>query len=1120
MPDVSIECKLSTDLNAMAGLLAQRLRIRQGKPFQKEIILVNGKAMSNWLTHYLVCEADLGDGLKGLGVHANADLMNTQRFHTWAAGIIDPNAPKLDPLESLELVIDKYLRNTPGEFAQFCGDISKDHGVVRWGASQRIASWLRELCLDDPDWVALTEKGELKGLLEDLWRSIRPNLKGRTASDICRLLNDGMDADQNRSTIADELPGRIFLFATGDVPRSLLRSLSALQAGGVTVEGFFLQPSQNYHADLDKEILAELKEKEGQLEANQSPNEYELPKALLIDHPGANILSSAAPYFRSQFRKVMGTQGWDLGFDDVVDAEQVRPDSLLWRLKGAIDQFDIPAEALDEDAPQEHVSIHRCHGPVREAEVLRDAILDACSKDKHLRAKDILILTPDQDTYGAIVPAILSEAGISTVTVGISGAKQSPAGELAERLLSLPIGRCAAPELLELCESEAIRKRFGWEADDTAKISKWLANAPFYWGSSGQHRAKMGLPAEQDAWTLRDLERRLILGTALPKGAGLSGEPSTLPFLGIEGKNDTELTAELLELIQTSREWCDYALTPKPLQEWVGRFAETIKALLPTEFGFRESAAAMLGALGKMEAMAANADENPVPIQIFASFAIEQLDFDFAKGQFINGHAVLAPLKAGHIHPAKVIAFVGMADGTYPLRGLSPGPELRTNPKSSAKKYREQQEEAGMHAFLLAICAAESRIICTYPGYVTGGKDASAALPVEILRRACHQLHKGFKETRHGLFSHEASLTIDPKVLKSTRDNLTTHDPIAAQVAAKLGEPKTKRKPGPDLPIDTTKLNLAQWVEFWGNPTKGVLSSLNIEVPYLKTELHSDEVLDNPYTHGLYAAKNWIEGFIKKTGREPTWEEAKLSGHFDTREEGHDHFKDTLKAADKTAEGEAGTADTTKWREGINDLFANELIDHTSANARSIPVAFMSKGWLAVCCAKKLSGNGMAFLQGLALASALAHKGMVPKGIIFIEPDKVDAVTKEQTKASAQVLLFDSPKDATESFHKLNELAKKAVADTYVWGRKSTDALAWEGVSKKYGYTLDEECIEGGFMAGDRDERNVSLVAPAAYNYDDASRAFLDVFSTLGIKKVLRASVEFKTAFGLITKKK
>ena len=349
MAEVSIACKLSTDLNTMADLLARRLRVRQGKPFQKEIILVNGKAMSNWLTHYLVCEADLGNGLKGLGVHANADLMNTQRFHTWVAGIIDPNAPKQDPLESLELVVDKYLRNSPGEFAQLCGDISKDHGVVRWGVSQRVASWLRELSLDDPDWTIRTEKGELNGPLEDLWRSIRPNLKGRTASDISRLLNDGKDAAKSQAAVADELPGRIFLFATGDVPRSLLRSLSALQAGGVKVEGFFLQPSRNYHADLDKEIQAELKEKEGQLEANQSPSEYELPKQLLIDHPGANILSSGAPYFRSQFRKVMGTEGWDLGFDDISDsgkAEEVGLVSLRRQLSGATLEREVGQEGV------------------------------------------------------------------------------------------------------------------------------------------------------------------------------------------------------------------------------------------------------------------------------------------------------------------------------------------------------------------------------------------------------------------------------------------------------------------------------------------------------------------------------------------------------------------------------------------------------------------------------------------------------------------------------------------------------------------------------------------------------------------------------------------------------
>lgn len=1116
MAEVSIACKLSTDLNTMADRLARRLRFRQGKPFQKEIILVNGKAMSNWLTHYLVREADLGDGPQGLGVHANADLMNTQRFHTWAAGIIDPEATKQDPLESLELIVDKYLRNSPGEFAQFCGDVSSDHGVVRWGVSQRVSSWLRELSLDDPEWIARTENGELEGALEDLWRSIRPTLKGRTASDICRILHEGKDATKHQAALADQLPGRIFLFATGDVPRSLLRSLCALQAGGVSVEGFFLQPSRNYHVDLDKEIRAELKEKEGQLVANQSPDEYELPKPLLIDHPGANILSSGAPYFRSQFRKVMGTEGWDLSFDDVLNPGKATTDTLLTRLKMAIDQFDAPAKALNESQPHEHVAIHRCHGPVREAEVLRDAILNACAQDKTIRAKDILILTPDPETYGAIVPALMSEAGISTVTVGISGAKQSPAGELAERMLVLPMGRCTAPELLELCESEAIRKRFGWEADDTAKISKWLSRAPFYWGSSGKHRAKMGLPADQQAWTLEDLERRLILGTALPKGAGLSGEPITLPFHGIEGKSDTELVADLLELVQVTREWCDDALTPKPLAEWVSRFSETIKALMPTDFGFREPAAAMLGALGKMEAMAAHADENPVPIQIFSSFAIEQMDFDFAKGQFVNGHAVIAPLKAGHIHPAKIIAFVGMGDGCYPVRGLSPGPELRTNPKATARKYREQQEEAGMHAFLLAMCAAESRIICTYPGYVTGGKDASAALPVEILRRACHQLHKGFKETRHGLFSHEASLTIDPKVLKVTQDNLTTHDPVAAEVATKLGEPKVKRKPGPDLPLDTSKLNLAQWVEFWGNPTRGVLSSLNIEVPYLKTELYSDEVLDDPSSHGQYTAKNWVESFIKTSGREPTWDEAKLSGHFDARDEGQEYFRKTLENSNDSVDSGAGEADTEKWSLGIRSLFGDAPRTEVVANSRAMPVVFISKGWLAACTVRGVGDkNGTPIIQALALASAMVQNGEKLNGIVLIEPDDKDdqGVPKH---GGAHALAFQSQEHGISIHLALQTIAQRAISETYAWGRNSTGSLIWQAVSGKFDYVLKQETIEGGYMTtGDRTDRHMNLVAPAAYNYLDSSREFLEEFAKLGLKKYTRKNVEFKKAFGL-----
>jgi hypothetical protein len=390
---------------------------------------------------------------------------------------------------------------------------------------------------------------------------------------------------------------------------------------------------------------------------------------------------------------------------------------------------------------------------------------------------------------------------------------------------------------------------------------------------------------------------------------------------------------------------------------------------------------------------------------------------------------------------------------------------------------------------------------------VTGGKDASAALPVEILRRACHQLHKGFKETRHGLFSHEASITIDPKVLKSTRDNLTTHDPIAAQVAAKLGEPKTKRKPGPDLPIDASKMSLAQWVEFWGNPTRGVLSSLNIEAPYLKSELHSDEVLDDPYAHGQFAAKNWVESFIKNTGREPSWDEAKLSGHFDTRDEGYDHFKATLDEANDANVNSAGEADTKNWELGIDSLFKDAPRPQIAANFRSMPVMFISKGWLAACTSKDLEEkNGAPIIQALALASALARNGEQLKGIVLIEPDETDK-NGELKHGGAHAFVFQDNEHGTRIYHVLEALAPKAISETYAWGPKCTGALIWHAASGKF---------EGKkFLRGDKLDRHIALIAPAAYDYAESSRKFMEEFAKLGLKKCTRKNVEFKSAFGI-----
>ena len=145
--------------------------------FRKEVILVDGKAMSNWLTHYLVRDADTGKG-KGLGIHANAELMNTQRFSPWALAIIrgDSTATKSpDPLADLEFRTHALLCEPKSElaasFADAVGNPENDGGMARWEAARKIAERIKELLLDDPLWVEETEENPRSGgRLEAMWR--------------------------------------------------------------------------------------------------------------------------------------------------------------------------------------------------------------------------------------------------------------------------------------------------------------------------------------------------------------------------------------------------------------------------------------------------------------------------------------------------------------------------------------------------------------------------------------------------------------------------------------------------------------------------------------------------------------------------------------------------------------------------------------------------------------------------------------------------------------------------------------------------------------------------------------------------------------------------------------
>ena len=57
------------------------------------------------------------------------------------------------------------------------------------------------------------------------------------------------------------------------------------------------------------------------------------------------------------------------------------------------------------------LSIHSCHGPLREVEVLHDQLLEMFAQDPGLLPKDILVMAPDIEAYAPLIEAVFGSGG-------------------------------------------------------------------------------------------------------------------------------------------------------------------------------------------------------------------------------------------------------------------------------------------------------------------------------------------------------------------------------------------------------------------------------------------------------------------------------------------------------------------------------------------------------------------------------------------------------------------------------------------------------------------------------------------------------------------------------------
>jgi hypothetical protein len=461
-------------------------------------------------------------------------------------------------------------------------------------------------------------------------------------------------------------------------------------------------------------------------------------------------------------------------------------------------------------------------------------------------------------------------------------------------LVELPGGRITAGDVHTLLSMRAMQDRLKWGADDLETVQSWMEEAPFYWGFDKAHRqeyyvdvptpdeskakkkkkdAEVKQPPEPtDIGTLKDFRKRLALGTALGHRVIVAAETSPMP--GIAGREGLDLAKDLGDVLEPLIGWVGSARQAMSLSSWVEAFRQ-VAVLLPTGKDYvrqnKELGQALERLKAQSEAMsqASEGATDEVSHSLFCQMLLDQCDFEAGSGQFMSGRVTLAPLRATSVHPAKVIAFVGMSDGAFPLKSRGVGPEIAQEKKTKKGEKKSKpslaalgascQEDTSMHAFLLAMLAAQRRVIATFDGYAgSTGKKASSALPLEILRRVVGKLGPGFALQYHSLADYQAPRTTED--LEKEKPVPHTFDEHACKVFEALKTDPEKIAPciEPKTGGQLSQLSHQEWAELWTKPTQTALSQLGIKSPRKKYNLDGDEPLE-ANTSVAYAANDWID---------------------------------------------------------------------------------------------------------------------------------------------------------------------------------------------------------------------------------------------------------------------
>lgn len=798
---MSLSLYSSNRMEHLVDHLVEVFRRPLADPLAPEVIVVQSKGMQRWLAMELA---------KAMGVWANGDYPFPNAFVWDLFRKALPDIPATSPFDPAVLSW-RIMGLLPGlldnpEFAPLAGYLAGGQRELKlYQLAGKIADTFDQYTIFRPDMIARWEKGAERHWQAILWRALAEQGRGfhrdAVRTEFFRRLAKG-EVDKTL------LPERITVFGISYLPQFHLDVFRRI-ADFTEVNLFVMGPCREYWADiLPERIIARL-----------SPEEREVR---IEGNPLLASLGLLGKEFSDTLVELGATAGGDTDLygeaPDTTLLGMVQNDIL--RLEGS-GGGQRPVDVADRS-----ILISSCHSPMREVEVLHDTLLNLFAASDDITPRDILVMTPDIETYAPYISAVFDGCQDPRLKIPYSIADRSirREGGLAETflaILDLPGKRFPVTAVTEILASPPVHGRFSLDAGHLELIRTWLEETRIRWGMDEEERRRAGFPPYREHSWRAGLDR-LLLGYAMPEDDGRM-VAGILPFDAMEGEGPAVL-GRFAGFVEGLHSLMDELDRPRTLPEWV----RLCRRILDDFFAPGEDGAFDLAALnGILTELETVRDEagfgGAVELPVIRAWLRGRLDREVRGLGFMTGGVTFCAMLPMRSIPFAVIALLGMNDGAFPRQNRPPGFDLIARDRRRGDRSLRDEDR---YLFLEALLSARRNFIISYTGQSI--RDNSTLPPSVLVDEFMDYLGCRFTDgtpefpaplvTRHRLqpFS-TAYFTGDGMLFSYSEENRRA---VAQRLKGAVPVPSFMAEPLPEPPAELLTVSLAGLLSFFDNPAR------------------------------------------------------------------------------------------------------------------------------------------------------------------------------------------------------------------------------------------------------------------------------------------------------------